>query len=96
MSGGSYDYLYNQEIEWWRVDNDNLSRMVDRLAGLGYAEDAAREARELQLVIRQSRVRIESIQKRLSDVFQAIEWWDSDDSGEDYVKEMLAAYRGKP
>lgn len=45
MSGGSYDYLYSRELDWWALDGDSLSRMIDRLAGLGYAEDAAREAR---------------------------------------------------
>jgi hypothetical protein len=31
----------------------------------------------------------------LADVWKAVEWWDSCDSGEDAVEEALKKYRGR-
>lgn len=95
MSGGSYNYLFTKDAHDIMAYDGELSDMCDRLAGLGYADDVAREATELLLVTRQSRVRIESIQKRISDVFHAVEWWDSGDGGEDTLAKALARYRGE-
>jgi len=93
MSGGSYAYLYakpvNELVSWDR----EVESMVDRLAGLGYAEDAARESMEFLLELRRARVRLETMQQRLAPVWKAVEWWDSADSGEDEVKDALVEYR---
>ncbi len=95
MSGGSYNYLCYKDADTIFNETHELSNMVDRLAGLGYAEDAANEAMELLLTIRQSSVRIQVILDRLSGVFKAVEWWDSCDSGEKEVIEALKKYRGQ-
>ena len=95
MSGGSYDYLcFKDAPELCDGHYQSiLESMSQRLAGLGYAEDAARETEELLLIIRQSMVRIQVRAQRLSEVWRAVEWWDSCDSGEDGLKESLARYR---
>lgn len=96
MSGGSYNYLgsilYDDLGELLAKEND-LREMADRLAGLGYAQDAARETEELLTMLRQWRTRAEVRVKRLAKVWHAVEWWDSCDYGEDRVHEALAAYR---
>lgn len=97
MSGGSYDYLYSKDLhDLLRSGMTELDSMIDRLSGLGYARDAAREAAELRLIIRQAETRVEAAMERLSGVFRAVEWWDSMDSREDGVVEALAKYRGAP
>lgn len=95
MSGGSYDYLCHKESgELFEYSNEaNLERMAQRLAGLGYAEDAARETEELLLLVRQSRMRLQVRMERLAGLWRAVEWWDSCDSGEDGVKHALDNYR---
>lgn len=95
MSGGSYDYLHVRDSDEILNYERKLSEMIDRLAGLGYAEDAAKESAELLLIMRQYSVRASVIMQRLSEVWHAVEWWDSGDSGEDDVKEALKRYRGE-
>ena len=98
MSGGSYNYLCHKDerdlLGGWSEEED-LRHMADRLAGLGYAEDAARETEELICMLRQSRIRIETRVQRLRDVWKAVEWWDSCDWQEKGVHEALSAYRGE-
>jgi hypothetical protein len=93
MSGGSYEYLFIKDSAELMERIDLLSRMSDRLAGLGYAEDAANETEELIVIIRQAMNRIDVRARRLRDVWRAIEWLDSFDSTEEYVKDELVAYR---
>lgn len=96
MSGGSYNYLCAyRELEGLLEHQGDLEEMADRLAGLGYAEDAARETQELLVQLRQWKVRAEVRAERLAGVWKAVEWWDSADWGEDRVKEALAEYRGE-
>ena len=92
MSGGSYNYLCHKDFVG-HAALDDLSNMVDRLAGLGYADDAARESAELLMIIRQFETRAEVIADRLNGVWKAVEWWDSCDSGEESVKVALVDYR---
>lgn len=95
MSGGSYDYLcWAQDLEDINGKRYALREMADRLAGLGYARDAAAETEELLVLLQQWEVRAQVRVKRLSDLWRAVEWWDSNDSGEDEVREALAKYRG--
>lgn len=93
MSGGSYNYLYCKDSDALLNEERELTSMAERLAELGYAEDAARETEELLLIIRQAKIRIDVRARRLSGVWHAVEWWDSADSGEDGVKHALDAYR---
>lgn len=95
MSGGSYNYLCGKSSEDIIEAEGDLQRMSDRLAGLGYAPDAAKETEELILIIRQFRNRVDARIYRLGKVWQAVEWWDSADWGEDSLKEALAKYRGE-
>lgn len=95
MSGGSYDYLFIKDPEDLLSMQDTVQSMSDRLAGLGYAPDAAQETQELLLTLRQFENRIHAITKRLSPVWRAVEWWDSGDSGEDGLVRALAEYRGE-
>ena len=97
MSGGSYDYLGTVfDLEGLLQKRHQLDAMRDRLAGLGYAKDAALETEELIRILRQYDVRIEAAINRLQPVWKAIEWWDSCDWGENSVKRALAEYRGDP
>jgi len=93
MSGGSYDYLYSKDVEDLLHTQETIQNMADRLAGLGYASDAAKETQELLLTLRQFENRISAMKERLSDVWHSVEWWDSCDSGEDSVKNALEKYR---
>lgn len=97
MSGGSYDYLcWVLDLGELAAKEHQLEEMADRLAGLGYAQDAARETQELLVQLRQFKVRADVRVKRLSDVWHAVEWWDSSDTAEQGVREALAKYRGEP
>ena len=94
MSGGSFNYLYCKSIDklLWTED---LKRMADALAELGYAQDAAKATHQVILSIRRAQAEIEAGVEALSGVWKAVEWWVSCDWGEDSVKEALAEYRGE-
>ena len=103
MSGGSYEYLFAKEaygnggprsMSIWDFEAE-LGHMMERLAELGYAEDAARETEDLRAIMRQAQVRMQARIDRLRGVWHAVEWWESGDSGEDGVREELAKYRGE-
>jgi len=94
MSGGSWSYLCCKEIDDLLQYDGLVQDMADRLASLGYAPDAAKETQELVLVMRQFKNHAGAIKDRLSEIWRAIEWWDSCDSGEEIVKEALKEYRG--
>ncbi|MER7623936.1 hypothetical protein [Streptomyces sp. NPDC126503] len=95
MSGGSYNYLCAAlDLEDLLSKRHDLDEMAKRLAGLGYAQDAARETEELLLLLRLWETRAEARLRRLTDVWRAVEWSDSNDSSETRVHEALAKYRG--
>lgn len=96
MSGGSYNYLYVKDVEHLIGRDDSLQEMADRLAGLGYANDAAAETQDVLLQIRQFTNRVEQSIERLRIVWKAVEWWDSNDSTEEGLKEALELYRNPP
>lgn len=96
MSGGSYNYL----CDVWDLDKllqqeYSLEKMAARLAGLGWARDAARETEELLVMLRQWQVSADVRVERLREVWKAVEWWDSCDWSEEQVREALAKYRGE-
>lgn len=95
MSGGSYDYLCYKDAADLFIYENQLQSMSDRLARLGYAEDAAKETEEVILILRQFQNRLNARLERLSPVWRAVEWWDSCDSSEDGVKMALKEYRGE-
>ncbi|MBR8638604.1 hypothetical protein KEF29_03140 [Streptomyces tuirus] len=94
MSGGSYNYLYEAcDLEDLQNRQHDLRDMADRLAALGYAQDAATETEELLALFRQWQIRAGVRIRRLENVWKAIEWWDSADWSEHRVHEALAEYR---
>lgn len=96
MSGGSYNYLFTvQDLEDLQAKRGSLEDMAERLAELGYAQDAARETEELLLLFRQWETRAQVRIRRLTDVWHAVEWWDSNDGSEEDVRQTLAKYRGE-
>lgn len=95
MSGGSYDYLFVRDADEIFSRSEELRKMADRLAALGYAQDAAQETEDLICIMRQYEVRANTRIRRLSGVWKAVEWWDSGDSGEDGLIKALADYRGE-
>lgn len=96
MSGGSYEYIYDRSDCGELLNRtDVIQEMADRLAGLGYASDAARETEELLLTLRQFENRINAMHSRLAGVWKAVEWWDSGDWLEDAVRDAIDKYRGE-
>ena len=94
MSGGIYNYLYCKDSEMLLgeyPDND-IEEIVNRLAELGY-EDASKESYRLLQVIKQSRIRVQTIQNRLSGIWKAVEWYDSGDWGKESIEEAVKNYR---
>lgn len=52
MSGGSYEYLcWADDLDRLLEKQHHLEAMADRLAGLGYADDAAAETTDLLLTL---------------------------------------------
>lgn len=96
MSGGSFNYLcHTFDLDDLIDKRGSLEAMATELAGLGYAQDAARETEELLVMLRQWEVRATVRVERLRGVWKAVEWWRSSDYGEDQVREALAEYRGE-
>lgn len=93
MSGGSYNYLCHKDAPEIVEAQGDLQEMADRLARLGYAEDAAVETTEVLLEVRQAMVRINARIGRLREVWRAVEWWDSGDIREGGVRLALENYR---
>ncbi len=80
MSGGSFNYLYSLDAAEAPTVMGDLQDMAKALTGVG-AHGAASETEAVIAYIehsqRQIGVRIES----LRDVWHAMEWWRSGDSG---------------
>jgi hypothetical protein len=94
MSGGAYDYLHEVcDLEDIQAKQHHLAAMAERLAGLGYAADAAAETEELLVLFRQWQIRAGVRITRLEKIWKAVEWWDSHDWNEARVHEALAEYR---
>lgn len=96
MSGGSYNYLYlhTQGLEAQRGD---IEAMRDRLQELEAQRvpGAALAARQTRMVLNHLTLAERSAQA-LSEVWHAVEWWDSADYGEDQVREVLAEFKEGP
>ena len=92
MSGGAYDYLlYADDVYELAKRREALERMAERLEGLPWAPGAARETRRLCSFLDRIDARLQASDD-LRQVWKAIEWWDSYDSGEDTTRELVAQY----
>lgn len=90
MSGGSYEYLCHADSSdigsWNRTEN--LKLMIERLKELGY-DDVANESQS----IFDDLARLDEKVKKLSDVWQSVEWVDSCDWGKESIDEAVKTYR---
>jgi hypothetical protein len=90
MSGGSYNYLSSQAYRG-DINQSDLRDMAERLEGFAPGTVAAAATRALLEAI----LHIESSSYELGDVWQAVEWWDSGDWGEDQAREAIATYEAE-
>ncbi|MDB4872661.1 MAG: hypothetical protein JWL97_3665 [Gemmatimonadales bacterium] len=67
---------------------------ADRLAELGYAQDAAAETEELLVILQQLEVRVSVRLRRLTPLWRALDRWDDANTEEGAFKKALATYRG--
>lgn len=98
MSGGAYDYVcHSYDLDDIRGRLAGLRRLNARLGELperqfpGATAAHAESLRLEQLLDRWER-EAEVRCRLLHDVWRAIEWWDSCDSGEDYPRRELAKF----
>lgn len=87
MSGGSYNYLcfHGDALSEHRGD---LEAMARRLEGLPWAAQAAAATRECL----RNLAGAEQLAAALSEVWRAVEWWDSGDWGEASVRREVDAF----
>ncbi|MEU3990098.1 hypothetical protein AB0F24_17275 [Streptomyces platensis] len=94
MSGGSYNYLAEHQPGDLEARRGSIEAMRDRLEELASQRipGAARAARLTRYVL----IHLDLAEQRareLADVWHAVEWWDSNDSGEGAVEKALTKYR---
>ena len=95
MSGGSFNYLcYTHEAEEIMGRVDELEGMREYLIKYGY-EDIAKDTQRLIEYIKSSKIVIETLNDMLSDVFHAVEWYESGDYGKDTMEKEFEKYRKK-
>lgn len=94
MSGGSWNYLYAEEIGdlMQYRDIELLKKMADYLNQNGY-EDVAKDTRRLVEYIKSAKIRVETLFEMLSPVFKAVEWCCSGDWCKDRVDKAIEEYR---
>lgn len=113
MSGGSYDYLYFkvEEGALKLLDSyEEVQAMLQRLQGLEYASEVAKETEkvledlnilrqipetELELKLASIEARILAKSRKLALVWRAIEWWDSGDCLEKKVKKAITEFQAE-
>lgn len=88
MSGGSYDYLCLR-VHALEDQRGMLENMAMRLEGLPYAAEAAVQTRRVLRLVDTSTGLADS----LTDVWRAVEWWDSNDSSEAGAIEECRKYQ---
>lgn len=95
MSGGSYNYLHTHAggLEAQRGDTEEMRDRLDGLASRG-APGAAEAASRTRAILRHFD-HAEALAQELSEVWRAVEWWDSCDGGEDDVREALTLMLAK-
>lgn len=94
MSGGSYSYLCYASFPEILGRVEDMKTIERRLIDLG-AKDIAKDVRNLINYCEDVRQTIDCACEQLSDVFRAVEWFDSYDIGEDAMKTRLEKYRNE-
>jgi hypothetical protein len=94
MSGGSYEYLCLKSIDELFNRRDLLEAMASRLTELG-ARDAAEETEEILSIFNHFERRMNVRIKRLSDLWRAVEWFDSCDIGQGQLDNSIDEYRAE-
>ena len=94
MSCGSFGYLCYKDVPELMEPSSisNLEIMVQHLQLYGY-EDIARDTQRLIEYIRSASIRIEVLSENLNDVFHAVEWHESGDTGRETMIAELEKYR---
>lgn len=97
MSGGSFEYLYRREA--YELLSEFQFEMVESMAlELAKADggDAAIATWELigaLKTIKRTLIDLDVSTEALREVWHAMEWWQSNDIGEDGFEKALATYR---
>lgn len=92
MSGGSFDYLCFAEPYDIFNKRDALKRMAEDLASDGHI-DAAKETETVGLILNQFEALMRARLDRLHDLWRAVEWTRSGDTGPNAITEAIAEYR---
>lgn len=90
MSGGSHDYLYANAPDAMALWADKVQRMHADMAALGH-EGSLAAARTL-MVAEMLRL-LERECGRLADVWHAVEWYRSGDSGAESVAQAVKGWK---
>ena len=94
MSGGSLGYLsYKEPCELFNYISE-IEEVEAFLLNRGEL-DIAKDVRRLIEYLRSAENRIGVLKDRLEDVFHAVEWYMSGDTGEDSLNRELNLYRDK-
>lgn len=93
MSGGSYDYLCFADAEDVLGRHRNLRAMADRLDKL--CPEAAAETRAIFDGPGSLYAELEARLTRLTDLWQAVEWRDSGDRGQDQLDKAIEEFRAQ-
>ena len=93
MSGGSLNYLcYRGEAELLFGYIHEMEDVEHELLKQN-APDIARDVRRLIEYIESARIRIEMLAEQLHDIFHAVEWYQSADTGLDSLRKSIENYR---
>jgi hypothetical protein len=88
MSGGSYNYLCFKDASQISDSAHHVKAMQDRLKGLGYEAESS-ETQEILDLLNEVNNKIDKI----SDVWRAVEWMDSGDTGPEETAEAIRLHR---
>lgn len=94
MSGGSYEYMCFAEVEDLAHKKRLIDNMAERLKELGY-EDAAVATTGIYTAVNESLRILQEMKENIAGVWQAVEWLDSNDWGEESVKNAVEEWRQK-
>jgi len=95
MSGGSFNYLYCKDGEDLLNSEEDLERMALSLEHRGYP-DIALDTKSILNDVQFIKEKINELTERknkLSEVWRAVEWTDSGDTTEKYIKKEAEKYR---